>query len=332
VIKGVAIGLALLAACSCSRSREPAPSRAPVAAPSVSVAGSGMPRLDDAAHDLAVLDADVAQWRERATREVADTAGYVSRVLARASVRGQLEDYVEADRAASAWVAAAPRDPRARVLRAQVDQRIHEFAHAKEQLAIARELGATDEVIAPIARAIEEATGGASAVLPELRRAVDLHASAQSVAALAMGLADAKRVDEALALMPRAWELRRGPSPVAAATLLFQWGRMHEEAGELALARDRYAMAYAAVPQHADVAMHLAGTMAMTGDRDAAIEVLERLLAEYPYPEAQGALAKLLRRRDPARAQALAEASRTGWARWLAALPAAFAHHAPAAP
>jgi hypothetical protein len=145
-----------------------------------------------------------------------------------------------------------------------------------------------------------------------------------------MAIADDGRPADGAPLMQRAWDALRGPTPFAAAGFLFQWGRIYEEAGETGVARDRYELAWRAVPRHHEAATHYAGTLALTGDRDTAIEVLEGELATQatPHPETEAALAQLLAQRDPARAHALAVSARAGWERYIAALPEAFADHA----
>lgn len=305
------------------------PSAPPGEAASLSPSGAlQLPRLDDPTHELAVLDAEIGDWRRRAATDPAATATLVDRLLRRASVLGHLEDYLEADRASAAWVAAAPRDRRAHFLRAQVDARLHRFAAAREAIAAATAAGLPPGEAEPLVVALDQATGQASRAVRHFRRAVTLSASPANLGGLAMALADDGAAGEALLHMPRAWQGLRGASPFAAAGLLFQWGRLHEEAGELAAARDRYELAWQALPRHHEAASHLAGVLAMTGERDRAIEILEGLVATYPHPEAQGDLSILLASRDPARSAQLAAEASAGWARWVDALPEAFADHA----
>jgi tetratricopeptide (TPR) repeat protein len=314
----------VLAACG---AREPAAPPGEAASTSPSSAAD-LPRLDDPAHELAVLDAEIVDWRRRAATDPAATATLVDRLLRRASVRGRLEDYLEADQASAAWLAAAPRDRRAHFLRAQLGVRLHRFTEARAEIALAIEHGLQPGDAEALRAAIDQATGETGRALRHFRRAVSLSASPGNLTALAMALADHGQVDSALVEMPRAWQGLRGASPFAAAGLLFQWGRMHEEAGQLAAARDRYQLAVDAMPQHVEAASHLAGVLALTGDRDRAIELLEGLVADYPYPEAQGELSLLLAKRDPARAKQLAADAAAGFTRWTEALPEAFAEHA----
>jgi tetratricopeptide (TPR) repeat protein len=321
-LSSIAVVLAL-AACG---PREPA--APPGEAVSTSPSGAAQPRLDDPSHELAVLDAEIGDWRRRAATDRSATATLVDRLLRRASVRGHLEDYLEADQASAAWLAAAPRDRRAHFLRAQVGARLHRFAEARAEVGLAIEHGLPPGDAEALLAAIDQATGETGRALRHFRRAVALSASPGNLTALAMALADHGQVDSALVEMPRAWQGLRGASPFAAAGLLFQWGRMHEEAGQLAAARDRYQLAVEAMPQHVEAAAHLAGVLALTGERDRAIEILEALVADYPYPEAQGELSLLLAKRDPARAKQLAAEAAAGFARWTEALPEAFAEHA----
>jgi tetratricopeptide (TPR) repeat protein len=314
----------VLAACG---PREPAAPPGEAAPPSRSGA-LALPRLDDPSHELAVLDAEIGDWRRRAAIDPAATAPLVDRLLRRASVRGRLDDYLEADRASAAWLAGAPRDRRAHLLRAQVDARLHRFAAARAGIAAAIDAGLPPGDAEPLRVAIDQATGETDRAVRHFRRAVALSASPAHLTGLAMALADAGKLDDALAEMPRAWQGLRGASPLAAAGLLFQWGRILEEAGQLAAARDRYQLAVEALPQHFEAASHLAGVLARTGERDRAIEILERLIAADPHPETQGDLSLLLASRDPARSRQLAADAAAGFARWIEALPEAFAEHA----
>jgi tetratricopeptide (TPR) repeat protein len=317
------IAALVLAACG---HRDAAP---PGEAASLSPSGADpLPRLDDPAHELAVLDAEIDDWRRRAATDPPATAALVDRLLRRASVRGRLEDYLEADRASAAWLAAAPRDRRAHVVRAQVHARVHRFGAARDELAAAVAAGAPPGQVEPLAVAIAQATGDPARAVRHHRRAVSLSASPGNLVGLAMALADGGDLDGALVEIERAWQARRGGSPLAAAALLFQWGRLHEEAGALAAARDRYELAVRALPQHVEATAHLAGVLARTGERDRAIELLEALVAAYPYPEAQGDLSILLASREPARSRQLAADAAAGFARWVDALPEAFAGHA----
>ena len=307
--------LALVAACG---SRDAAP-RGEVASPVPE-----LPRLDDPVHELAVLDAEIDDWRRRATTDLASTATLVDRLLRRASVRARLEDHVEANRASAAWLAAAPRDRRAHLLRARVHARLHRFAAARDEVAAAIAAGLPPGDAEALLVEIDQATGDAGRAVRHFERAVSLSASPAHLAGLAMALADDGAPAEGLSHMPRAWSALRGASPLAAAALLFQWGRLHEESGDPSAARARYQLAHRALPQHHEAALHLATLV----EPPRAIAILEAHLAAYPHPETQGALSILLAPIDPARARQLAAEAAAGWARWVDALPEAYASHA----
>ena len=59
-----------------------------------------------------------------------------------------------------------------------------------------------------------------------------------------MALADDGRQAEGVPLMEQAWNKLVLPPAAAVAGMLFQWGRLYEEQGQLGDARDRYQLAY----------------------------------------------------------------------------------------
>lgn len=114
--------------------------------------------------------------------------------------------------------------------------------------------------------------------------------------------------------MPRAVAaIRHNPARLVG-WIVFQWGRLHEQRGELAAARRYHALAVQRFPAHLDAHVHLAETTRATGGDPAPLvrAALERF---GPRPE----LLALAGRVDEARA---------GWERYVAALPEAYADHA----
>jgi len=310
-----------------SPGRSPDHAGAPAPAPA-RIGGLQLPRLDDAVAELRVLDEEVVLWRGRLGRDPGAAGPLCERLLRRAGVLGRLDDYVEADRVAQAWTQAAPTLLPAQRNRARVDAALHRFAAARARLdaAIAGGLAAS-EVATELAE-LALATGQAERALPTLRRAVDLGGDPAALVALARALGETGSIGDGKRLMAAAWRAVRTTSALAVAGLLFQWGRLLEEAGDVSGARDRYALAAVAAPTHHDISVHLAGVLAATGERDRAITLLEADLARADHPETASQLALLLRGRDAARAAALAARASAGWDARVGALPEAFADHA----
>ncbi|MEZ4364869.1 MAG: hypothetical protein R2939_01115 [Kofleriaceae bacterium] len=299
---------------------------APAAAPRP--AGLSLPRLDDPHHELRVLGEELALWRGRLALDPANARVLVERLLRRASVEGRLEDYVEADARSAAWLAAAPTDRRAMLTRATVALRLHRLAEARAVLAQARAAGTSADEIAPLEAAIAQADGAADHALPFFEEAARLAPSAGNLSAFAAALADDGQPAAALPLLARAWAQLTGPAPLPAAALLFLWGRVHEQLGQLREATLRYELALRAVPQHLEARAHLAGLLAVTGERERAIELLDAPRDAGAHPELTGQLAAWLAGRDPTRAASLEAEAARAWTRWVEALPEAFADHA----
>lgn len=227
--------------------------------------------------------------------------------LERAGVRGRLEDYTAAVALAQRWVADEPKNADAWKTYAEALSRVHRFADARAALA---HLPAADA--APLGATIDEAMGDTDAAGAYRERLARDEPSVESLTLWAAHLAIAGKTDEALAIMPRAAALLRGPSAEGEGWLLFQWGRIYELAGRLAEARDFYAAAERSFPT-VETIVHLAqATTATGGDAHA---IVSEALARDPSPDLY-ALAG-----DPTTA-------RREWERYLAALPLAFADHA----
>src|SRR5262249_8011565 len=140
--------------------------------------------------------------------------------LDRAAVRGRLDDYTKGVAAAKAAVDATPKSPDAWKLYAQALSRVHRFADATAALA---HVPATDA--APLRATIDEARGDVDAAGAYREKMAREAPSVESLTLWAAHLALAGRTDDALAIMPRAAGMLRGPSAEGEGWLLFQWGR-----------------------------------------------------------------------------------------------------------
>ena len=236
-------------------------------------------------------------------------------LLERADVRGRLDDYLEALRRSAGWVAREPSRRTAWQIRAQVLIRVHDVAGARAALDRLRRLGREPGELEGLAATIDELAGGAAAAARAAAYREHMardYPDPTTLTQWANSLAAAGRSDEALAVMQRVPAVIHDNPPELLSWILFQWGRIFEQRGELATARAFYAAAHARMPT-VEITAHLAqATAATAGDPSALVTAA---LAEDRHPS-------LL-----ALAGQLDEAQR-GWERYVAALPRAFAGHA----
>jgi len=326
------VAAALVVGCRGEPAPGPGPARAPArrgAAPSALV--PRLPASPDGAAEIRALDRRIEL--HRGEPELA-----IALLLARAQIRGRLDDYLEAERRSAAWVAERPELRAAWQARVEVLTRIHEVAAARAALdrlrALVRDPGELDGLAAAI-DALAGGPGTARAAAYAERMARD-YPDPTSLTRWAGSLAAAGRTDDALAVMQRVPAAVHDNPPELLSWLLFQWGRIHEARGEPAAARAFYAAAHARMPA-LEVTVHLAQAIAATagdpgalvaaalaGDRHPALLALagrlddaarewERYAAALPRAFAgQAARFYLDHGRDPARALALAQADRAG--------------------
>lgn len=302
------IAVALLAAC---RGDKPRHKDAGVTAPALSVSVvAKLPLSPDGTAELRRLDQSI----ERATRP----AEAIRLRLERAAIRGMVDDYQRALADATAFVAEQPRDDQACRLHIDALLRVHHFAAARTELARLDTLvkGATFEYEVTLA----DATGDTERALAGRQALVKDYATADRLTLLAITLAQAGRVDEALALVPKAAAAVHNNTPQLISWLLFQWGRLYELKGEPATARDFFAAARARLPGYLEATTHLAQTLIATGDRAAAKRVVTAALETSRHPELLALAAEL--------GSGTVEAARTEWERYVTALPLAFSDHA----
>ncbi|MDB4956641.1 MAG: hypothetical protein JWO36_4210 [Myxococcales bacterium] len=277
---------------------------------------SAVPRLpptEDGAEEMRALDQRIEIHRAEPGLEI-------SLLLDRAQLRGQVEDYQAAVAMSAAWIARAPKDPAAWRARTVALTRVHAFTEARAALEHMRPLVVESTEWSELATAIDEATGKLAASIPAREAAARIWANASNLSMLANSLALQGNYDDALAAMARAAEALRAPTPELAAWTLFQWGRIHEQKGELAIARQFYEASLARLPGSLEPTVHLAQALIGTGDTAAANRLVERALAENRHP----ALLALAAPHQPA----LVDEAKRGWERYVAALPLAFSDHA----
>lgn len=307
--------VALLAACRGDKRRareQPTPEGSGSAAV-VSVVPT-LPMSEDGAAAMALLDGDIE-------RAAGDHLKLVGLLLDRAAIRGWLEDYTRALAVSQTAIEKQPASIDAHVMRARVQLAVHAFADARATLARLAELG--DTRYAPELQVdLDQATGKLDTTVAARKARVELGADAVSLTLYAAALADTGRVDEGIAQIALASQRLRSNTPQYLAWLLFQWGRLYEQKGQLALARDFFAEAHRRLPAHVEATVHLAQALAGTGDRKGARALVLEGEPDRQHPSLL-ALAGVLAS-DSARAAAATKA----WERYVAALPSAFADHA----
>jgi tetratricopeptide (TPR) repeat protein len=160
---------------------------------------------------------------------------------------------------------------------------------------------------------IDEATGHPELAAPRREQTAKILVRPETLTTLAANLALRGKLDEAFALIPKAVAAAHDNSAVTFSWLYFQWGRLYEQAGQLAMARDLFAEAHRRMPGYLEAIVHLAQTMSATGQDPTAL--LTAALRTNQHPELLALAGKT------------AEA-KAAWERYLTALPEAFADHA----
>jgi thioredoxin-like negative regulator of GroEL len=269
-----------------------------------------LPRSTNGADELRMIS-------ERVERN-ADRPGIaIAALLDRATYLGHLDDYRDAVARSATWIAQAPDDIDAWRTRVRALSAVHEFAAARAALATVQKLATTPYDWTELASNLDEATGPREHVLAEHAAAAP---NAINLTRYAASLALAGRIDEAIALIPRAAHAIRDNSALLFAWLLFQWGRLYEQNGDLAAARQFYAQACTRLPGYLEATAHLAQTSIATGDTAGAKRVVAAALADNRQPTLLELAAQL--------GIAPVADARAEWERYVAALPLAFADHA----
>lgn len=269
-------------------------------------------RTEDGTAELRALDKSIELAR--------DGASSIKLRLQRAAIRGRLEDFERAVADSAALVAKSPRDDGAWRVRIDALLRVHEFTAARaaiEQLAAIFPTGNLREYEV----ALDAATHGPQKSLSGREQLAKDWPNPTRLTLWALALAELGHHDDAIAMIPKAAAALHNNPPQLVAWLLFQWGRIYELNGELATAREFFAAAHERLPANIEATAHLAQTMIAGGDSTGARKIVDEALAEDRHPELL-ALAVQLGHAE------LADAARTEWERYVAALPLAFSDHA----
>jgi tetratricopeptide (TPR) repeat protein len=246
-----------------------------------------------------------------------DARALVPALLARAQITGSVDDDVRALATAREAANASPADVGLQRLLVQVDLRTGRFGDARHVLDALEHTGHAADT-ADLAVDLAQATGDIEGTLAERQRRMERTRDADTITLYALALADADRAAEAIALVPEAAAALHDTSPIHAARLLSQWGRIYEAAGQHASARDVDAEAHRRLPAFVEATEHLAAMLVATGDRDGAVT----LVRGESYPSLVALDAQLSG--DPARVAAAGAA----WQHHVDALPLAFSEPA----
>ena len=284
------------------------------------------PRIETTSGAIAVanLSAQIdgqEQLLRRRPGAVPAMAALVELLQTRAQYTGSVGDFRRMERLGEEAVRSSPRDPQALLVRASTRAALHRFAAALSDLD-----AAGDDAAAPSLRAsILQAQGRNAEALELRRRAVREYANTRNLAALAAAEGAAGEFAGALRDFTAAERAYRDTSPFPLAWIDFQRGLVFERQGHLDDARAAYAAAADRLPQFAQAQAHLAGMLALRGDRKRA-EAILRPLAGLDDPEYEGQLAGLLASSEEGARLRASAAER--YESLLRGFPEAFADHA----
>jgi tetratricopeptide (TPR) repeat protein len=286
---GAAVALFLIVGLS-----RPALPNVPQPAPPVPDVLDGAPALD-AAGTLGLLPPDqrVAFWEARvaAGGSFLDLIHLADAYLDRSRASGALDDLQRAATALDRAAKTAPYPEQVTVRRALVAFALHDFAGAIRRADAVLAETPTDLAALGVAGDARLETGdvdGARHRYEKLARFAPSPAAWSRLGRLAYLTGDA---DGAIRLVSRAVAAARDEgAPDAVAFYQFQIGELRRAGGDVAEAAVAYEAALAALPDYVPAMAGLAATREATGDRAAAIRLLERATARLPQPELVAAL------------------------------------------
>jgi len=311
-MRSIVVAVVLLAACRGDRPSGKTHAGSAATAPLV-------PHIFTSDDGIAALD-NVDRKIEILRKRDDDPNQLVGLLLVRATYRGRVDDYVEADQRSAAWVKTAPDTQLAWEARTKALTAIHELAAAREALAHVKKLARDSGEWLDLEVTIDEAGGRRDRSMPARTEGARRYPNAMSLTLYAATLAFQGKLDAALAQMPLAADKLRDNSAETMAWFYFQWGRLYEQKGDYASARAFYQEAHARLPGYVEANAHLAQTMMLTNDTAGAKRVVTEALASDRNPALLDLAAQLgLGSVDDARKE---------WERYVAALPKAFSDHA----
>jgi Flp pilus assembly protein TadD len=283
---------------------------------------AGVRAISTTRGDIAVgnLSAQI-DGQERMLRSGASSVSTLSALVellqARAQYTGSVLDFRRIAALGEAAVRAAPGNADALLARASSEAGLHRFTAALADLDAA---GATPEAQS-LRASVLQARGDLAGALVLRREAVKTYANTRTLGALAAAEGAAGEMDSAMKHFAEAADHYRDTSPLPLAWLDFQRGLLLERRGRFKEAQSAYEAATVRLPQYAQAQAHLAGVLALLGDRQRAAEIL-RPLAALDDPEYQGQLAALTQDSK------LRDAAAQRYEALLGEFPEAFADHA----
>jgi tetratricopeptide (TPR) repeat protein len=232
-----------------------------------------LPQSPDGAEEMRGLDT-------RIMIHASEPASEIAFLLDRATYRSRLEDYQAALAKTAALVATTPDDIDAWSLRESALAAVHDFAGARAALAHEQRPDVDRGRWRDQQTSLDEATGARKAALIARSDAAKAYPNPVSLTQQAAALALDGQFDVALSLIPLAAGKLHDNSPELFAWLLFQWGRIYEQKGDLAAARQFYVHACARLPGYLEATTHLAQTAIATGDIADAKQIVTDALAD----------------------------------------------------
>lgn len=321
---------------ACSNEAPPAPKPSATAQGSASPSAAAPKPATSASSGVATtspklavqnLDASIRGLERQYEARPADTrtAGtLVDKLLQRSGSLGRFDDLTRAAKIGDELVAAAPKDPKAHLVRARALAARHLFADALKELEQAEALGMPKDKLETMRATVLGGQGHFEQALAIMLPRVKQWPNISSLGFVAHLLGRLGRRDEAEKRFREAEASYHDVSPFSLANLYFEWGLMRHEEDDTEGAIDRYRAALARLPMHAHATVHLSELT----KPDEGIEVLERLVSEVEEPEALGTLSELLAKTDPERSKKLLARARERYDELLEQHPLAFADHA----
>ena len=293
----ILVAVALLAACRGGTAKKHDAGRAPASAISGSAALPKLPRSPDGVAEVKRLEAELrlAQYPNVA----------MPLSIALAKIRGRVEDYQDTLARSQAWLASRPDDLDAIRTRVKVLSGVHKFAEAR---ALLEKVPADQR--AELEMALDEATGKIETAGHVREASAKAYPTTKNLVGYAANLGLQGKIDEALAVMPRAAAALHDNAPELISWMLFQWGRLYELDGKPAKARPFYEEAHRRLPGSLEATVHLAQAMIATGEDKQAHALVEAALADNRHPELLAFAST--RRRGPARVGALRRGAARG--------------------
>jgi tetratricopeptide (TPR) repeat protein len=252
----------LLAAAACSgSSASPGEPRITAAADRPAGPPVILPRTESPRIAIANLDGHIRATEARLARQPRDAslrAAAIELRLERNRFFTDAGDLAAAAALAATWIELAPAEPAPHLAAARVASAQHRFTEATAHLDAAAARGAPLALVLPVRGDLAEGLHDRDGALTLRRRAATLRPSITSLGLLGAMLAEQGDHARAELTFRHALSTYRGVSPFPIAWLCLHWGQARQRAGDLAGARDLYALALDRLPEYAAATSALA--------------------------------------------------------------------------